>query len=126
MKDIVSTGYHLQTDTMGRAMKAAELSAKVAMSEPRAERFFEAWELAAASAERVQVMQARWMTAWGDWLSYASTLEGADTVPKYVERVGNIALRAQAQVAQQVNDSSNLMENLSVNYAYWLAQQVGD
>lgn len=125
MKESVTGAYHrLNTEQVGRVMKTAELTAKVAASGPKTERFFEAMELASASAQRFQAMQAGWLSAWGDWLGYASTLEGADTVPKYMERVGNIGLRAQAQVAQQMNDTANLMENMSVNYAYWLAQQV--
>lgn len=124
MTGILPATMKLQSDHIGRAAKTAQVTAEMSMKVPSAERFYEALDLATATTKRFQAAQASWMSAWMDWAEYAGTLDGADTVPKYVERVGNIALRAQNQMAVQANDMSNLMENLNVSYSYWLAQQV--
>lgn len=69
-------------------------------------------------------MQSGWAESWAKWAEYASALPQADTIPKYMERAGNIILQAQAQITAQVNDLTELSENLSVSYSYWVARQV--
>ena len=124
MSDMLPTTMRLQTETLNRSLEHTRMLGALAMSPPDMGRFAEMFELASASAKRMQAMQAGWVEAWMDWSDYATTLEGADTVPKYVDRLSNIMLRAQTQMATQASDMSNLVENVSVSYGYWLSQQL--
>jgi len=124
MTDAATQALKLQTVSVMRACEGALQTAALASQPPEAARMQEALNLGAATLARYQAMQSNWLAAWADWAAYAGALDGADTVPKFTERLGNIGLRAQAQLAAQANDLANLNENVAVSYAYWVAQQL--
>lgn len=124
MRDVVPNAMKIHSDNTARMAHTLQQTAAVAMKPPEMARIQEAMNLATATVARYQTMQSNWMQAWSDWAAYAGTLDGVDTVPKLMERVGNIGLRAQAQIASQNNDLANLNENVSVSYLYWLSQQL--
>ena len=124
MENYLTTAAKLQAESVSRVTNTAKKAAQLAVSPPRPDTLTESWDLAEATYRRVNALQASWVRDWADWMGYAKSLEGANTMPKYVERTGNIMLQAQAQIASQANELSELMDNVSVSYAYWLDQQV--
>lgn len=114
----------LHANQAKRAATIAQDTAKLAMIPPRPEQFTEAMDLGQATLQRMNALQKSWAADWADWATYAGALSQADTMPKYLEHAGNILLRAQAQMTAQMNDLSNLSENASVSYGYWVAKQV--
>jgi len=124
MKDILPQTLKINTDTMMRLATNARQTGELAMKQPREDAMQEGMALALSTVQRCATLQKTWIDAWANWAEYAGSLEGADTVPKYAERIGNIGLRAQAQMVTQLNDLTELSENLSVSYAYWISQQV--
>ncbi|MEL6520786.1 MAG: hypothetical protein AAFQ66_07465 [Pseudomonadota bacterium] len=110
-----------------QALRAAEImqnTAKFCTKPPSMETFFEVSELAQASFKRSTALQASWMQAWMDWAAFSGSIKGADTVPKYFDRLNNIALQADAQMVSQVQEFAELVDNIGVSYAHWLSQQV--
>ncbi len=106
-----------------RTARLAQDTAKLTLSAPDAGTLAEAAELGRATMERAMALQAGWVKDWADWMAYAQAITEADTVPKFAEHAGNIALRAQAQMTQQMTALSELSENVTVSYGYWLSKQ---
>jgi hypothetical protein len=124
MYEIAETAAKLQTAETMRLARAAQNTAQMCMTPPKDGTVQEAVALASATVERAAQMQQNWMKAWFGWATYAQSLQGADTVPKFVERSGNIVLQAQSQMMQQANEMTELMENAGVSYAYWVSRQL--
>lgn len=114
----------VQANQLDRVQSAAKDTAMLAVSKPRPEVLAEGLELASATVQRVAQLQKNWAQDWGKWGHYCWTLAGADTAPKIMERSNNIALQAQAQVASQMNELTELVENIGVSYAFWVHRQV--
>ena len=112
----------LPANTLTRAARAAQDQARLAATPPDPLAMAEAAELGAAAFERMVALQQKWLDAWIDWGDYAQSITGANTVPKLSERAGNIVLQAQAQMQSQVNDMTELAENIGVSYSFWLSQ----
>lgn len=125
-KDPMTPAMALHANQLKRASALVQDTAKLAITLPGPDTFSEAAELGQATMERVSELQKSWAQDWSDWADYASALPEADTLPKYMEHAGNIFLRAQAQMVAQINDLSNLSENVSVSYGFWVAKQVED
>ena len=124
MTDVVTQTLSLQTSQMSRAAQTLQRSAVLAAHGPDATVWTEGMELAGATYKRVTEMQKSWLNEWSTWASYAQSLQGADTVPKYFERIGNIALQAQTQMNTQTTEMSELMDNIAVSYSYWLERKI--
>ena len=124
MEHILTTTAKLQSETATRTAETVQNTLQLASAPPRPGALAEALELAGASYKRAAVLQIGWLRDWTRWGLYAQSLDGANTVPKYVERVGNIALQAQAQVNAQAAQWSELMDNVGVSYGFWLTRQL--
>ncbi|MEM6478435.1 MAG: hypothetical protein AAF841_14465 [Pseudomonadota bacterium] len=122
----IQAGARLQQDHALRAADLVQNTAKFCSKPPEPEAFQELGDLAQASFKRATAMQASWIRAWGDWAAFSSSIQGADTVPKYFDRLFNIVLQAEAQLATQAQEATELMDNVGVSYAHWLAQKVED
>lgn len=107
-----------------RAADMAQKCARLAMEARGHEALAEAVNLNRAAADRVSALQATWADQWRAWYDYASALPDVNTLPKYLDRSGNIALQAQAQMVSQLSDLSELYENMTVSYSYWLSKQL--
>lgn len=107
-----------------RQAQIAQDTAKLALAAPGPTTFAEAADLGRAAFQRMEEMQKSWMLGWADWAGYAARLPETDTVPKFAERLGNIALRAQIQMTTQMTDMAELGENVAVSYGYWVSRQV--
>jgi hypothetical protein len=99
-------------------------TAKLALTSPHPLAFAGAAALGRAAMERVSVLQKGWVRDWMEWAAYAQSITGADTLPKFAEHAGNIVVRAQAQVTNQMTAITDVSENFAVNYSYWVARQL--
>ena len=114
----------LPTAHLTRAADMAHKCTRLAMSARGHEAIAEAVNLNRAAADRVSTLQSTWADQWKAWYDYASALPDVNTLPKYLDRTGNIALQAQAQMVSQMSDISELYENMTVSYSYWLSKQL--
>lgn len=129
MHPVLTTHANLHANTAARASQMISETAQLAAQPPNPATLTEGFALAAAAYSRTAALQNAWMNDWTKWAAYAQSLQGVDTVPKYVDRIGNITLQAQAQVMTQCKDWAELMDNFGVNYAYLVHQrlsQTGD
>lgn len=99
-------------------------TAKLAVTSPNPVALVEAAEIGRAAIERVSTLQKGWVRDWMDWAEYARSITGADTLPKFADHAGNILVRAQAQMTNQMTALTDVSENLAVNYSYWVARQL--
>lgn len=99
-------------------------TAKLAVTSQDPQTLVGATQLGRAAMERVSALQKGWVQDWMDWAAYARSITGADTLPKFAEHAGNIAVRAQAQMTNQMTALTDVSENLTVNYGYWVARQL--
>lgn len=124
-EDLISAAFRLQQEAALRACELSQKTAQVCMTAPPSgSALQEATALAEAAVTRAATLQISWLRAWTDWVEFVATIDGADTTAKYADRLNNIALRAEAQVATQVTDSLELLDNVTVSYAYWLTQRL--
>jgi len=124
-KSIPTTALNLQANSAKRLTEGtAQIGMALLTAPAKPDRMAEWQALNRAAMERAGTLQKSWMQGWLDWVDYTETLAGADTVPKFMERVGNIGLRAQAQMVKQVNDSAELLDNVFVSFSWWAAQQM--
>ncbi|MGB0661396.1 MAG: hypothetical protein ACPGNV_14630 [Mangrovicoccus sp.] len=114
---------HLQMNAVNRSVKMMTQSSRLACSAHAGEMMQEAMALNTAAMERIGAMQQNWAEQWGNWLNYAAALPEVNTIPKFVDRSNNIFLQAQAQMAAQVTDMTELSENMAVSYSFWLSKQ---
>ncbi|MEM8553574.1 MAG: hypothetical protein AAGF71_01990 [Pseudomonadota bacterium] len=115
----------VQSTQVQRCSTMVQDTVKLAMTQPDPGTFAEAAELARATTEQAIGLQKQWAQDWANWMAYASTISGADTIPKIADRSSNIVLQAQAQMANQVTQMSELVDNAMVSYNFWVAQKIG-
>lgn len=120
----IATTAKLQLDQGRRVSEACAQTAQLALHPPKPDALGEVMDLATATQSRMAALQMQWMRDWWDWGAYAQTLEGADTIPKFAERTGNIALQAQALSVAHITQFSTLMDNVGVSYSYWVSRQL--
>lgn len=124
METPLATTCKLHVDQAARTAQCLQETAQLALKPPSAQGLTEGMDLANASRKRALALQQQWIQDWTDWSSFAQSIEGADTVPKYADRTGNIFLQASALVVTQMGQWSELMDNMSVNYAFWVHRQL--
>jgi len=122
----IQAGFRLQQEQVMRSAEVLRNTAKLSRTMPNPTAASELMELAQSAADRSREMQASWMQDWAGWLEFAGSIQGANTVPKYMDRLNNIFLQADAQRASQLQEFSELVENINVSYAHWLSRQVLD
>ena len=124
MEHPAATALRVQADAAARATDTARKGAQLALSGSIADMgtMAEATALGLAAFRRGMAMQKTWIDGWQAWARYAQTVEASDTVPKFVERSGNVALQAEAQLIAQARDVSELMDNVAVSYGWWLTR----
>lgn len=120
----VTTTAKLQMDQTRRVAEACQQSAQLALHPPTPDAWAEMFELALAAQGRLADLNRQVLADWWRWGEYAGSIEGADTVPKFADRTGNIALQAQALTVSHISQFAALMDNVGISYAYWVDQQV--
>lgn len=126
MENYVTKGLQLQAEQAVRCAHTVSDTVKLASHPPRPSALTEAWDLGMSTFRRSASLQRSWMDDWADWAGYAQSLPRTDTLPKYMAHSGNIFLQAQAQVVSQLSEMSELVDNIAVNYGFWVAQQIED
>lgn len=76
-----------------------------------------------AILERVAQQQQNWWDGCKDVYAEYSQLKMANTLSKFVEQEYNVVAQFNALVANQAASWAGLMENIHVDYAYWLTQK---
>lgn len=64
-----------------------------------------------------------WVEGLGQIAADYNQLKAANTVSKYAEQEFNMAAQFQALVSEQLTNWVGLVENIHVDYAYWLSQK---
>lgn len=82
-------------------------------------------ELQQAVAQQVQQLHQGWMQGWAGWLGEFDQLKRVNTMSKLVEQEFNLAAQCLLLLQGQATDWTNLLENVEVNYGYWLSEQPG-
>lgn len=121
---LFNEAFNIQYGLFKRSVDIYQNSIKIAAKKPKMELIKEIHELNDACSKRATAMQKIWANDWAEWLQYANSVTGAQTLPKFAERTNNISMQAQAQIAKQTNEFTELLENTSVSYSYWLAKQL--
>jgi hypothetical protein len=114
--------YALQRD---RAMRLAYAAGAVRMFAFGLdhESWDELWKMQSAAQKRMGQLQVGWMRSWFAWLRYSDQIEGANTLSKLAEREYNIAAQATQLTGEQSASLMALLENVEVDFLYWVAQK---
>jgi len=121
----MNAALRLQQDQAARVGDIAQKTVRVALQPPRPDALSSAAALTAAALNRTVALQTSCLEDWAKWAEFAQSIQGADTTAKYADRVGNIALQAEALATRQIAQGFELLDNIGVSYAYWLTQQLG-
>jgi hypothetical protein len=81
------------------------------------------WQMQSAVRGRMSQLQKNWVQGWFAWMRYADQIEGANTMSKLAEREFNIMAQAAGLFGEQSTSLIALMENIEVDYLYWLNQK---
>lgn len=76
-----------------------------------------------AILERVAQQQRNWWDGCKDVYAEYNQLKMANTLSKFVEQEYNVVAQFNALVASQAASWAGLVENIQVDYAYWLTQK---
>jgi len=68
-------------------------------------------------------LQDSWLQGWLDWANEFRQARGANTVSKLVEQEFDLVAQWHELVSGQVTDVVSLLENLEINYAYWVNEK---
>jgi hypothetical protein len=122
MQDHFDKMRQIQSNWLARAIRNGAAAAQLWGRGLDARNLDELYGMNQASWQRLRDLQTGWAADWTAWLDYASTLKGANTTSKLVEREGNILAQAVAQINAQATDLAGLLENIDVGYSYWLQE----
>jgi hypothetical protein len=89
-----------------------------------AQDWHELFRINQAAWQQLGDLQSDWARDWRAWLDFAGSLKGANTMSKFVEREGNIFAQAVSQLGAQATDFAGLLENIDVDYGYWLQEKL--
>ncbi len=84
----------------------------------------EIWQMQEAVWQRQSRLQTKWMQAWSDWATEFTRARGANTLTKLVEQEFDLIGQWQELVSSQATNVVNLLENLEINYAYWVNEKL--
>jgi hypothetical protein len=73
--------------------------------------------------QRLQKQHQGWIEGFAALAQDYAGLRQANTLSKYVEREYNLVAQFGALVSDQAAQLAGLMENIQVDYGYWIAQQ---
>lgn len=114
--------------SMTHMRQAAELcgkSARLAMTQPTPDTAQELAALGRATLDRFMAMQGAWIGQWRDWAEYAASIDEARTLSIYAEHGLNTLVRAQKLASDQMTETMELTENVTVSYGYWIDRRLG-
>jgi hypothetical protein len=80
----------------------------------------ELWQMQQAVWQRQSQLQNNWLQGWVAWTNAFTQARGANTMAKLVEQELDLVAQWQELVSNQTTDTVRLLENLEINYAYWV------
>jgi hypothetical protein len=87
----------------------------------------DAWQqlqaIQAAVLQRWQKYQEGWFEGFAALAQEYAQSRHANTLSKYIEQEYNLVAQFNALVADQASKLAGLLENIQVDYGYWMAQQ---
>jgi hypothetical protein len=84
----------------------------------------ELWQMQQAVWQLQSHMQNNWLQGWAAWTNEFTQARGANTAAKLVEQELDLVAQWQQLVNNQTTDVVRLLENLEVNYAYWVNEKL--
>ena len=108
---------------MARSLQNQTASAAVLPTQMDADTLREVSMIQQAIFRRVQQQQKEWMAGCQDIMQEYSQLKLANTMSKFVEQEYNIVAQFGALVSSQTASWVGLLENIQVDYAYWISQK---
>ena len=73
---------------------------------------------------RQSQLQDNWLQGWFAWTNEFTQARGANTMTKLVEQELDLIAQWQELVNKQTTDTVRLLENLEVNYAFWVNEKL--
>jgi hypothetical protein len=84
----------------------------------------ELWQMQHAVWQRQAQLQDNWLQNWIAWSNAFTEVRGANTMTKLVARELDLVAQWQELVSNQTTDVVSLLENLEINYAYWVNEKL--
>jgi hypothetical protein len=81
-------------------------------------------QLQRAAWQRAWALGESWKGQWLGWWGYAGHAQSANTVSKLAEKQANSIAQVTQLLGSQMTDLATLLENIEVNYAYWVDQKL--
>ncbi len=110
----------LMTNWAGRAVGNGIATARVLALSKDPNIWDEIWQMQAAVLRRQFQLQNNWMQGWAAWTKEWTQVKGANTMSKLVEQEFDLMARLQQMWSDQATDVVTLLENIDVDYSYWL------
>jgi hypothetical protein len=86
--------------------------------------WLELWQMQHAAWRRQSRLQDSWMQGWTAWTNEFTQARGANTMAKLVEQEFDLLAQWQELVSGQATDVVSLVENLEINYAFWVNEKL--
>jgi hypothetical protein len=84
----------------------------------------ELWQMQDAVWHRQRQMQDNWLRGWLVWADECTQARGANTMSKLAAQEFDLLAQWQELVSDQATDVVSLLENLEINYAYWVNEKL--
>jgi hypothetical protein len=84
----------------------------------------ELWQMQEAVWQRQSRLQDGWMQGWIAWTNEFTRARGANTMAKLVEQECDLVAQWHELVSGQATDVVGLLENLQINYAFWVNEKL--
>jgi hypothetical protein len=84
----------------------------------------ELWQMQQAVWRQQFQMQNTWLQGWVALSDELTQARGANTMTKLVEQEFDLVAQWQTLLRDQSTDVVRLLENLEVNYAYWVSEKL--
>jgi hypothetical protein len=86
--------------------------------------WFELWQMQASVWLRQCQLEENWLQRWFAWAQECTQARGANTMSKLVEQEFDLVGQWHEMMSGQATDVVSLLENLDVNYGYWVAEKL--
>ena len=107
-----------------RSLKNVSATAELFARGMDAETWHELMQMQQSAWQRLLTLQTRWAGDWKSWIAYAEQIKGANTMSKLAEREGNIGAQLAQLLSNEATDLVGLLENIHVDYSYWIDQKL--
>ena len=84
----------------------------------------ELWQMQDSVWQRQRQLQDNWLQGWLAWSNECTQARGANTLSKLVEQEFDLVAQWQELLSGQATDVVSLLENLEINYAYWVNEKL--